>query len=180
MDCPWWLHWPKLPLWLLWQGANLGLSVVLASGLDDASAAATGANCHTMTYVCRLSGECMFSQPRALQSWAQFFVPPPPPSPPPPPPPTHIIHAATATALSSIILSCMVIYLIAYCIDSYRSFSSLKQLPYNKFRMANVALRLEVWLPATHSGAANRAAATLALTPPCRCASGRLASFSSP
>lgn len=70
MDCPWWLHWPKLPLWLVWQGANLGLAIVLAR-LDDDAAAATGADCHTMAYVCRLSGTCpclLFgSQSKALQ-----------------------------------------------------------------------------------------------------------------
>lgn len=58
------------------------------------------------------------------------------------------LYAAAGTALSSIILACMVIYLILYCFNCYRSFSNLKQQPYNKFRMANQALRLQVRLSA--------------------------------
>lgn len=100
--------------------------------------------------------------------------------------PAAVLSAAAATALSSIILSCMVVYFCFYCFDCYRSFSNLKQLPYNKFRMANMALRLQVrqlapqrvqsldWrqtmLPHdTEKGTLLR-----------RCASGRLASSSSP
>ncbi len=66
---------------------------------------------------------------------------PPPPLPPPPahhtPPPHHHTHQAIFTAI-------LAVYLMLYCYYLWMALHLLKQLPYNRYQMSNVTLRLSM------------------------------------
>jgi Lipase (class 3) len=116
MDAPYWVHWPKLILWSCMEAFLLGLSIDL-----DRHPAGVAVNSTSTTADRNTSQE---ESCRYLEYEENFTT--------------------VGNVLSSLIAATSIIYLFFYTFLIFYCFRIFYALPYTKFRMANLIIRLQV------------------------------------
>jgi hypothetical protein len=114
MDAPVWVHWPKLSLWIIMEGCLIGLTI----DLDR----------HPAGLPVFTSGPTTFSSSQTSCNYIEYTE----------------NFTTTSNVLSNIVAALSIIYLLLYTYIIWCSFRIFYALPYTKFRMGNLILRLQV------------------------------------
>jgi len=115
MDAPVWVHWPKFSLWIILEGCLLGLSIDLDRHPAGIPVSTGGGT--TVTSTSQTS--C-----KSIEYTENYTT--------------------TSHVLSNIVAAVSILYLLLYAYIIWYSFCILYALPYTKFRMANIIVRLQV------------------------------------